>query len=767
MALLQLLVTLIAIFRGHAMRADQYRVPLHLLNILPFPDSRPDTGWDRAYELIPAAQLAIDQINAAPHILPGYELNLVNVDTEACGVSLVTKGIINTYAELFTPNSSLSVVALVGMFCSTMTDVIAPTFGKPNITYLQLAGSTSPAHRDSHKFPWLVHFISSADTVNDAMLELIREFGWRTVSVIFQSMNTFNVGNAVSLKQRSRDTQEFNVTVDIPITDKTDKVQTLTKVNSRIVYISAFNRDAAGLFCEAYKRRAVYPGYVYFLPAKSISGVLSEVDTTDCTSDQLTEALEGVFFLRHRLENEAKKLVSNLTFQEYKQQYLERLMRMESETNTTLDKNNVFANAMHDEIWAFALALGKAFNALHSANIHPEDLKLNQTREFAGILRSKFDDVSFEGASGFVKFNADKEESSVVDIYQVINSTRELVGVYDPDISKKLRLLRELSLPSDNFNMRTLVLPIWVSTFFTVYVLICMCATTCIVVFHCIYRGRPEIKASSLSLSLATVVGCYLLFVSTLIRNVSKGYSIANSHILTTFCNIQMWLAMVGLNLIFSALLLRLFRISRIFKAYGKVSPYWKNKYMILCIMAICLGGIIILILWTTVIGKIEVMTTITYQASSVPHFFERRFTCNTLSIGLVLSLVYNGILMVLIVSLAVQTRKIRLSNFKDTKQINAFITLTCMSLGVLVPLWYVIDEVYKYNILGHFIVSFALSCTGVYCQIFVFLPRVSVTVIHIIAERSGKLNLMGRESQFSVSHAFPSRIHPLQFPDD
>lgn len=761
MALLQLLVLFVALSsqqvqEGHP---DENRVSLHLLNILPFPDSRPNTGWDRAYELIPAAQLAVDQINSAPHILPGYKLELVNVDAEACGVSIVTKGLVNTFAHLFTPNISLNVVAFTGLFCSTVTNIISPIFGAPGMTYLQLAGSTSPAHRDSNKFPWLVHFISSADTINDAMLEMIREFSWETVNVVFESMNVFTEANAESLKQRARDTLEFKVTANIPITGKRDSVAVLTKVNSRIVYISALNTDTARLLCEAYKREALFPAYVYFLPEKSLSGLLSKVKTTDCTLDQLTKALEGVFFLRYRLANsQASKLVSNLTYQEYQQQYRQRLMEKESATNTTLNKNNIYANAMHDEIWAFALALGKAFGALQAAKIIPENLQLQQTRQFASILRSQFDNVSFEGVSGFVKFNLDKEESSVVEISQVINSTSELVGVYYPDASEKLQLLRDLSLPPDSFEITTVLLPVWVSAFFNIYFLVCIFVTTSVVIFLYLFKHRPEVKASSPSLSLAMIAGCYLLFVSTLTRNVSRGYSVTNVLVFTLLCNVQMWFAMMGLTLIFSALLLRLLRISRIFKAYGKVSPYWKNRYMILCILAICFGVIVILI-WWTVADKINVVTTTTYQPRALPPFFEMRSVCNTVGIGLVLALAYNGILMLINVFLAVQTRKIRLSNFKNTKQINAFIALTCMTLGILVPLWYVIDRVYMYNILGHFIVCFALSCTGVYCQLFVFLPRVFATAVNMKTEKNrGGAKMSRKESQFSQQ--FTGSVH-------
>lgn len=393
------------------------------------------------------------------------------------------------------------------------------------------------------------------------------------------------------------------------------------------------------------------------------------------------------------------------------------------------------------------------------ANISLGDLQLHQTRQFADILRSKFGTVSFEGASGFVKFNLDKEESSVVEIYQVVNGAEEILGVYNPDANDSLQLQRKTSQPPDRFQTKTVLLPIWVSTLFNIVILIFIAVTTSVLIFVVVLKDRPEMKALSPSLSLAMIAGCYLIFVSTLMRNIRQGYPVTNFHAYTTLCNMQLWLWMIGLTLIFSAMLLRLFRINHIFKAYGKVSSYWKDKYMIMCILTICFGGVLILATWTYV-DKIKMVTEIEYQPIATPPFFKSKSvcSCDTLGIWLALTLSYNGILMMLNVFLAVQTRKIKLSNFKNTKQINIFIVLTCMTLSIMVPLWYVMDALYGYNILGHFIICFAFSCTGVYCLIFVFLPRVFVTVKNIRADKTRKNiivsrtnTLRERESQFSV----------------
>lgn len=732
------------------------RVPLHLLNILPFPDSRLNSGWDRAYDLIPAAQLAVDQINHASHILPGYKLKLVNVDSEACGISSINKGLVNTYAGIFDPKRSLNVVGLTGLFCSCVTNAITSVFGHRALTYMQLAGSTTPMHRDTTKFPWLVHLVSSSTAFNDALLALISEFNWQRISIIHNALSVFHRANAADLDKRAKNANNILINANIPITGYTamDRVYSiLIGSGSRVVYISALNSESAHIMCEAYKRKALYPGHVYILPERSVRGLLSEADNTDCTSEQILEALEGAFFMRYKLANNNNTtLVSNLTYREYHQQYLERLRKV---ANSTTNSSSVYANVMHDQIWAFALALDSSLDTFAAANMSLDNLQGSQMKQFASAIRSKFKDISFEGASGLVKFNLNREESSAVEVLHVMNGKEELLGTYNPDANETLKLLRKTTQPPDSFETRTILLPVWESALFNVVIVLFIAMTTFVLIFVVVFKDRPEVKALSPPLSFAMIIGCYFLFVSALTKNIREGYLITDYHIFTLLCNLQAWLWMIGLTLIFSALLLRLLRIYYIFKAYGKVSSFWKDKYLIMCILTICSGGILILIIWTAV-DRLVMSTTIEYHPNTAPPFYESKSVCSCETMGIWLSLIlpYNGVLMIVIVLLAVKTRKIRLSNFKNTKQTNSFIVLTCMTLGFLVPLWYLIGA-YKYNILGHFIACYIFSCAGVYCQLFMFLPRVFITMVNIRRDKfdSTMSRTITRETQFSHSH--------------
>lgn len=275
-------------------------------------------------------------------------------------------------------------------------------------------------------------------------------------------------------------------------------------------------------------------------------------------------------------------------------------------------------------------------------------------------------------------------------------------------------------------------------------VVLCIVLTTLNLIFLLVFRKRPEVKASSPYLNLVTFTGCYFIFTATLMRNVSKSYQITNYNAYTLLCNMEVWLVELGIILIFSVLLMRLLRIRQIFRAHGKVGNYWKNEYLMMYIFVICFGGIAILALWITV-DKMQVVTTIQYKPSATPPYFESRSVCRCDKLGIWMAILhsYIGILVTLVIFLAVQTRKIRLRRFKDTKKINAFIFTTCITSSILVTLWHVIEVAQNNEVGGHFIVCSALLSTAVYCQLFFFLPL----IFAVLCESSQR-----RESQFSTA---------------
>lgn len=749
-----------------AIPRSQGKIDLHFLNILPFPSEQPNRGWDRAYELIPAAELAAEHINNATSILQDYKLNLVTLQSESCGISFINEGLINPYVSIFDKKNSYNVLGMGGLFCSTVTNAVTSVFSSPKVAYLQLAGSTTPVHRSYHHFPWLVHFVSSSSVFNNAIIAMMRAINWTKISIVYDTSGIFFKTDALDFLNRAKAAGVDIVTaLPLPAAQQGyDNIfSILTDAKARVIYITAPNSKCALVMCEAYKNQALYPGYVYIFHDKSKADIVDKAKSTNCTTQQLKEAMQGILFINYNLTaDEETMLDSNMTYGEFHRSYASRVKKKQSALNMSLNTTNSYANVMYDQIWAFALAVQGSLQKIRDEGINLGDIQLHQSHFIADTLRNKIRNVSFQGASGYISFNSDIEEKSLVKIFQVLNNTEVLMGEYYgefndsscffKDDNTSLCFLKNISFPPDTFETRTLLLPQWVSSSINIIVALCVAITTILLIsLYVILKNQPEVKASSFSLSIIMYIGCYLVFTAALMRNVSRGYKINNSALFTAACNFEIWFGSLGMTIVFSALLMRLLRIHHIFKTYGRISRLWRDKNLILCVLTICFGEVVILFTWT-VADRIRKTSTITYKPSSTPPYFEMHSTCNCNSLGAWLSAVffYNGVLMALAVLMAVQTRKIKLQNFKDTKKTNAFISVTCMSVVILLSLRYVMDVALHDYVSGHMTACFAFLCVGIYCQLFIFLP-LAVVVIRRRRRRRKMTSLISLVRQYNT----------------
>ena len=128
---------------------------LCLLNVVPYPDDGDNAGWDRGLDLVPAGHLAAAQINNHSELLSGYKLELIDIDSESCGRNTITKGVVNMHMELVTPifnDKSSCIVGIIRLYCSMVTNALAPIVSRLGVDYVKLAASTSPEHRYNPTF---------------------------------------------------------------------------------------------------------------------------------------------------------------------------------------------------------------------------------------------------------------------------------------------------------------------------------------------------------------------------------------------------------------------------------------------------------------------------------------------------------------------------------------------------------------------------------------------------------------------------------------
>ena len=717
---------------------------LYLLNVQPYPDSRPFAGWDRGFELIPAGRLAIEQINNQSDLLPGYRLELIDIESEACGISVINTGRVNFYRHLVDPNSL--VVGVVGLFCSTVTAAISPIANHPGIDYIQVAGSTSPLFQNVAAYPRLFQTISSSIVFNRATLRLMDKFTWRKISSVHDENGVFFTTTADNFASIINANHSLELVTRIPTSLRfiSETFTNLRQAGARIVYASLTVPEAANLMCEAYKGGFLWPGYVYIFHERTLQEFLESESA--CGERELTEALEGVFLHQYRLHAEAgDRLVSGWTYEEYHDEYLQRLTEFANATGMQLQDNS-YATVLHDEVWSLALALNRSLETL---NISLADYGFGQTT-VTNTIAENLDNVSFQGAAGYVKFNSYREAGSSVNIFQVQSGQPVLVGVYNPnsdDLSlNNSRLLS--AVPADRFETVYELLPQWLMIIIFSICGLSYILTTVILVLFLYFRNKPEIKATSPYLSLMMFAACYLVYTASVMRTIHRSFVI-EMNTFSAICNVEIWCGSTGFNIIFATLFVKLLRIYHIFRVFRKTSKFWSDQFLFLGVMLLCSVGVLILILWTA-IDIIHLETSEMYVPNAQPPYYMATTRCSSTNLGIWLAAAfsYTGVIILLVMFLAIQTRHVKLQNFKDTKKVNAYIFTTVIVLAIVLPLWYVFDTRVNSLIGGHIALTVGFLSVGVFCQLLLFAPK---TIPLLCKCNKNRVLLRKKESQFAV----------------
>ena len=742
--------------RGNAWpTARENLTDIYLINPLPYPDNSSFAGWDRGFELIPAGQLAEEQINNRSDILPGYRLNLINIDSEACGIS---DGLVNFFRPLMDPN--VLSVGVVGLFCSSVTNTIAPVAGHPGIDYIQVAGSTSPRHRNSTEYPRLFHAISSSVVFNEAAFKLMEMFNWKKVHVIHDSRGLYFRTTAEDFIHKLNSERDYTLLSRTPISNPSDISITTDILNvsgGRIVYGSLTVPQAAMVVCEAYRRKFLWPAFAYIFHDCNLGALIEEViDNSEmpCSVRELKDALEGTFSLQYKLElDNVTALESGLNYAEYKELYLQRLADFSIKKGMNLTDNS-YANVLYDEVWAFALALNRSLDTLDSMNLTLESYGFGDVT-VSDIIQEQLLNLSFQGASGLMQFSrADRESRTSVNIFQIQNGKSVLVAIYSPYEQKLLPLENEEFLPDEPEDTFGVVYELSIGLVYAIFLFVISglgyVLTTAVLVMFIYWRKQPEIKASSPYLSLTMFAGCYLLITAAVVRTLSR-FSVTvieNTTIFDVICNIELWFGILGLNMIYATLFIRLLRIFYVFKQFRKTSKYWADKYLLLGVLAVMSPLLVALVVWTATDHVRQLFTTrFDYKD---PPYYETRATCDSdmynFNTWVVSMLAYSAITFGLAALFAVLTRHIKRENFKDTKKVNIFVAITIFMLVLFLILLFVCESADKCHLFSFFLSLIILSIP-LNCQLCLFVPK---TLPQLFKLEAKQLNMHGTKTLFA-----------------
>ena len=342
-----------------------------------------------------------------------------------------------------------------------------------------------------------------------------------------------------------------------------------------------------------------------------------------------------------------------------------------------------------------------------------------------------FSNASFEGSTGTLKFRRNKLLTNI-SILQVQGGRGTVVASYN-SYTQGLKLhpgnfTGGGTIPSGSLIIvdgRNSVLRICL-------VLIAFALSfgfiTGNLVLYFVFRKEPEVKATSVSVSMCMFLSCYLL-VSFLPLLLMEGEPISHTNTSATFlCTALVWFSISGISfsLIFATLIVKMLRVYLIFSnpfAYRK--KLFSNSALFVYILIIVSPTVCILVFLSALdeFTKIPAMN----QMKSHTFVYDECQNKHTILWGLLL-FIYNVILVSSLAILAIASSSIRYKNFNDAKATNAFTYLSIFNAFVTTLYWYFFRSLpISQN-------SVAATANTLYtghvteallCQLFLFAPKV------------------------------------------
>ena len=693
---------------------------------------------DRGEELIVAARMASEAINADERILQGYELEVIHGFSDSCTVESFATSLTQFVRYITNDSYSNHTVGVIMVCPSTMLHV-SPFASLDGISLLQITAGPTPPNaisrsRERIKTDHIYQAAPSATIYNDALIALMREQKWRSIDTIrlTSSLNIIHVNQATDLQDKIDLDDELSIVFNGEIRSGEDGAgieQILEEIEARqtrIIYATLPNKEARDLLCAGFYRNIMSPLYTWVLHDHSPEDLKRSTD--NCTIEQMARLLDGIILLHYEEPNDTNRRLdysnpTSMTYGNYKDKLKLRLMNESGHTDTLCgnDTNIIHSNAIYDSVIAFALALNKSNADLTQYGRG----RPNSTKAINSSLNM---DVRFSGAGGMISFNSSTHELEArigVNIYQLKDSKLVPYAHYNGATNSITQLPGYNRDISDSFDKVIKRVNIALSAMILAVAALLAVVGIIVLILFIYHWNAPDIKATSPILSIIILLACYLLYVSatfTAVRN-----SFATGTAFAVLCTLEWWTFIIGIQLIFATLFMRLLRVYRIFFHYQKVGKFWSDGGILVFIALFSSVSIILLILWTGIDTLRTVEPAVFLSTGSRPHF-DVYLNCESDYLGAWLGVIigYNGLLMIAVLALAIMTRKVKIESFRDTKEVNAFVFTTVFVIVVCIPLSLILQGTSDAALYSTFILrELCLILVPIACKVFVFAPKI------------------------------------------
>ncbi|XP_015113955.1 gamma-aminobutyric acid type B receptor subunit 1 isoform X2 [Diachasma alloeum] len=726
---------------------------LHIGGIFPIGG---EGGWQGGQACMPAANLALEDVNKAKDLLPGFELKLHSNDSE-CEPGL---GASVMYNLLY--NAPQKLMLLAG--CSTVCTTVAEASKMWNLVVL-CYGASSPALSDRNRFPTLFRTHPSATVHNPTRIKLMQKFGWSRVAILQQAEEVF-ISTVEDLEARCKEAGIEIVTRQSFLSDPADAVRNLRRQDARIIIGLFYVVAARRVLCEVYHQNLYGKSYVWFFIGwyeDNWFEINLDKEGISCTKEQMRMAAEGHLTTEALMWNQNNDTtISGMTSEDFRQ----RLNQLLKEDGYDIDGNRYpegyqEAPLAYDAVWSVALAFNKTMEKLAKSGKSLKNFTYTE-KEIADEIYSAINSTQFLGVSGYVAFSSQGDRIALTQIEQVIDGKYVKLGYYDTQMDnltwKNMERWIAGKVPQDRTIVRRVLRTVSLPLF------ICMCAISALgitiaillIIFNIWNRHRRVILSSHPVCNTIMLVGVIACFVSVFLLGIDGRFVQPSEY--AGICQGRAWVLSIGFTLAFGAMFSKVWRVHRLttktkadqaklFMAKQKVSSVqkniqpWKLYTMVSALLAV---DIVILGSWQ---GLDPLQRQIEVFQLEMPPYGEDDARirpelehCESEHNGVWLGLIYGykGVVLVFGLFLAYETRSIKVKQINDSRYVGMSIYNVVVLCLITAPVTMVIAS--QQDASFTFVALAIIFCCFLSMAL-IFVPKVIEVIRHPKDKAESKYN--------------------------
>ena len=703
---------------------------LYLLVLLPYPDltGGPSPSWSGGPNVLPAIEMAMEDINRKPNILPGYKLDLIHGNSSGCNITDKTT---TSFVRGVFYQEGKHPVGIIGPGCSASTLHIAPLAGRDDVALISAHGASTPKLEDRTKYPYVFGGFTSLKVYAKAIVGFLKERNWTRVAVLYDNSRVFHKTAFTEINEALANESNLNITFASGIYPHFLPVDQIKENFLRVTIVLAGPKVVRKILCLSYHQGLRFPSHQFLIIERHLPEIIESIDFMhkqqryNCSKETMFLIMEGNLLTEYKvspLDKNSTSTINGTSYDQFMTEYKGRIQQLQqtmSYPHRESIMESIWGALWYDMVWAMAMALN---NAELYEGVDLQTYGLGMKNITSKIYR-QFRDLDFNGTSGRIVFSDNSTfVHRKVDVYQVNNSELVNVAVID---GSEVTTLNNGTYTNAEYMYLTKVYCLHtaatVMVLFIVSVILVALLITHVVTVK--FRHNTVVKGSSPRLQHLAYAGCYLLIVATLTLFAPKAFKLSNG-VHLAFCHIMNVCFSCGYTLITGTVCAKTWRLYRIFCHYQKPGKMLADHWLFAIILTLTLVDVVANIVWATTDHFVIENRTLSINNDSnnntVTTVIET--VCNSHNrIAWTSAIIcYNVGILIAAVWLAILTRKVHIPQFQ-TKTVVILAYMLFLLFGLGVPLKLILDKPYLW------IAMFLL--TVLLCLFLLFLPPLLPTL--------------------------------------